>query len=67
MKGNDVEKVIEKFIKDMDELIEESLTDEFLDYGDSTGMMDDMASTFLAFKDKVKAKEVQDLPVGFRF
>jgi hypothetical protein len=48
-----MKKTVDKFIKDMDELIEESLTDEFFDHGDSTAMMDDMADTFKAFKKKI--------------
>lgn len=48
-----MEKVIEEFIKDMDEVIEETLTDEFADYGDTFSAMEDMISTYETFKKKI--------------
>ena len=59
-------KELEKFTKDMDELIEETLTDDFADYGDVFHVMENFISTFLAFKDKVKSKPKQEL-IGYRF
>ena len=61
-----MDKVTEKFIKEMDELIEETLTEEFFDYGDTFRAMEDMISSFDTFKKKI-TKQEQELPIGYRF
>lgn len=55
-----MERELEKFVKDMDKLIEESGTDHFADYGDPYDLICDITSIFLAFKDKMKANDIRN-------